>query len=103
MVEAVTQLMDCETAAGRVFNIGSNEEITIEKLAEKIIKMTGSKSKKTYIDYEEAYGRAIDDMMRRLPGLERIKKAVGWQPRTSLNEALKIVIEYETSKIKYIK
>jgi UDP-glucose 4-epimerase len=98
MVEAVTGLMDCEQAAGEVFNIGSDEEISIEELADKIIAMTASKSKKEYIPYEVAYGRAIDDMMRRVPNLERIRKLIGWQPKTRLDEALKIIIESEKLK-----
>jgi len=90
--------MDCEQAAGEVFNIGSDEEISIEELADKIIAMTASKSKKEYIPYEVAYGRAIDDMMRRVPNLERIRKLIGWQPKTRLDEALKIIIESEKLK-----
>jgi hypothetical protein len=66
--------MDCYRAAGKVYNVGSAEEITIESLADKIIEMTGSKSLKKYICYEEAYGVPIEDMMRRVPSLERIKK-----------------------------
>ncbi len=100
VVEAVTRLMDCDDAAGEVFNIGSNEEVTIENLADRIIKAAGSESEKTYMDYEEAYGRPIDDMARRVPKIERIKKAIGWQPKTKLDEALKIIIESEKEKIK---
>ncbi len=92
VVEAVIALCGCDKAQGRVYNIGSTEEVTIEALADKIIKMAGSKSKKEFVAYEEAYGRAIDDMMRRVPSLERIKKTVGWEPRTSLDEALEMII-----------
>lgn len=92
VVEAVIGLMNCKKAAGKVYNIGSTEEITIEELADEIIEMTGSKSEKKFISYEEAYGRPIDDMMRRIPSLERIKKAIGWEPKTSLEEALRVII-----------
>lgn len=92
VVEAVIGLMNCEKAAGKVYNIGSNEEITIEALADKIIELTGSKSKKKFISYEEAYGRPIEDMMRRVPSLERIKKMIGWEPKTQLTEALESII-----------
>jgi UDP-glucose 4-epimerase len=93
VVDAVIGLMNCEEAAGKVYNIGSTEEIAIEELADKIIEMTGSKSKKEFISYEEAYGRPIEDMMRRVPSLERIKKTIGWEPKTSLTEMLEIIIE----------
>jgi len=93
VVDAVIGLMNCKEAAGKVYNIGSSEEITIDALADKIIEMTNSKSKKEFISYEEAYGRPIEDMMRRVPNLERIKKAIGWGPKMTLAEALSVIIE----------
>jgi len=93
LVEAVIGLMNCEHAAGKVFNIGSNEEISIEALAERIIEMTGSSSAKEFVSYETAYGRPIEDMMRRVPNIERIRETIGWAPRTSLSEILAKIIE----------
>jgi UDP-glucose 4-epimerase len=93
LVDAVIGLMNCENAAGKVYNIGSTEEITIEGLADKIIEMTGSKSKKEFVAYEKAYGRPIEDMMRRVPSIERIKEMTGWEPQTDLAEMLGIIIE----------
>jgi len=93
VIDAVIKLMDCEQAAGKIYNIGSNEEITIEGLADKIIGMTGSKSKKEFVPYDVAYGRPIEDMMRRVPSLERIKETINWEPRTSLTDMLQVVIE----------
>lgn len=93
VVDAIISLVNCRQAVGKVYNIGSTEEISINGLADKIIKMTGSKSKKQYVPYETAYGRPIEDMMRRVPNIERIKNMVGWQPRTSLAEMLGIVID----------
>ncbi len=92
LVEAVIDLMDCDEAAGRVFNIGSAEEITITELADKIIQMTGSKSEKKLVPYDIAYGRAIEDMMRRVPSLKRIKNTIGWEPKITLSETLQIII-----------
>jgi UDP-glucose 4-epimerase len=92
VVEGAIALMNCPTAPGRVYNIGSQEEITISDLADKITAMTNSKSKKKFISYEEAYGKPFDDMMRRMPCLDRIKETVGWMPKTSLDEILKSVI-----------
>ena len=94
LVEAVLALMQCEQAAGRVFNIGSSEEISIEALADRIIEITGSKSRKEFVPYDVAYGRPIEDMMRRVPNLERIGKTVGWRPKTSLDQALRTIVEH---------
>jgi UDP-glucose 4-epimerase len=93
LVDAIIALCNCEEAAGKVYNIGSDEEIAIEDLADKIIEMTDSKSKKEFIPYEKAYGRPIEDMMRRVPNLQRIKETIGWEPKTSLAETLEIIIE----------
>jgi UDP-glucose 4-epimerase len=92
VVDAVIRLMNCSKAMGEVFNIGSDEEITMEALADKIIEITGSKSKKEFVPYEIAYGRPIEDMMRRVPCLERIKKEIDWQPKSDLNTTLRIIV-----------
>jgi UDP-glucose 4-epimerase len=93
VIEAVVRLMNCDKATGRAFNIGSDEEITIKQLADKIIEITGSYSKKEFISYEAAYGRPIEDMMRRAPNIERINKAIGWHPKADLARAIKLIIE----------
>jgi UDP-glucose 4-epimerase len=93
VVEAVIHLMNCDKATGTAFNIGSDEEVTIEELADKIIEITGSCSKKEFISYEAAYGRPIEDMMRRAPNIERINKAIGWHPKADLARAIKLIIE----------
>ena len=92
VVDCVIALMDSPAPAGRVYNIGSTEEITIAALADKIIEMTGSRGEKKFISYEEAYGRPFDDMMRRVPCLERVREAVAYDPKTSLTEVLDQVI-----------
>lgn len=93
LVDAIISLMNCERAVGQVYNIGTNEEISIEELADKIIRITGSKSKKEFVPYEVAYGRPIEDMMRRVPSVERISKTIGWEPKTSLDETLQLITE----------
>ena len=65
----------------------------IEALADKIIEMTGSKSEKRFLSYEEAYGRPFDDMMRRVPCLDRLRETVGYEPKTGLTKILESVIE----------
>lgn len=92
VVAASVALMDRSEAPGRVYNVGSTEEITIEDLAKKIIVMTGSQSEIHHISYEEAYGKPVDDMMRRTPCLDRLEAAIGFRPRTSLETILTKVI-----------
>jgi UDP-glucose 4-epimerase len=98
VVKALLQLMDPPHAYGRVFNIGSHDEISIEGLADRVLALTDSRSQKQYIPYEQAYSRPIEDMLRRVPDTSRIQEAVGWRPETSLDEILVRVIEFESRK-----
>jgi len=98
VVEGLVGLMNCGNAWGRVYNIGSDEEITIEALAEKIIAKTESKSEKQFISYEQAYGRAFDDMERRVPSLVRMKETIGYEPKRNLDETLEIIIDHFRGK-----
>jgi len=92
VISGLQDLMDNDYATGQVYNIGSDQEISIEGLAKKIIELTGSTSTIEYLSYEQAYGRPFDDMMRRVPCLERLKAAIGHVPQTSLEEMLKLII-----------
>ena len=94
VVDALIKLMQTEGIAGKIYNIGSDEEKTIEELADLIIAKTNSMSKKKFISYEEAYGRSFDDMQRRVPSLERIKEAIGFGPVKTLDETLNTIIDY---------
>ena len=91
-VKAVRRLMESKTAPGRVYNIGSTEEVTVELLADRIIAKTGSAAGKRYLSYEEAYGRSFDDMMRRVPCVDRLREEIDFVPETDLDEILKQVI-----------
>ncbi len=93
VIDGLTALMECPDAAGRVYNIGSDEEITMEALADTIIAMTASRSRKVFLSYEEAYGRPFDDMHRRVPSLDRIRKQVGYQSRFTLQQTLTLIIQ----------
>jgi len=76
------------SCAGRVFNVGGDEEISIEELARRVIRVTGSRSGIEYVPYEKAYGQKFDDLPRRVPDLARIRQAVAFQPRYTLDEII---------------
>ena len=98
LIDAVTSLMECDQAVGNVYNIGSTEEVSIEDLADKIITIIGGTCQKRYISYEQAYGRAFEDMMRRVPSIDKIKKVIGWKPKTSLDQSLQLIAESFTNE-----
>lgn len=97
VVEAMIALSHHPKAPGEIFNIGSEEEISIENLARKVKKLTGSKSSIRHIPYEQAYEKGFEDMPRRIPDLTKIKKWIGYSPKVSLDKLLEKVIEFEKS------
>jgi UDP-glucose 4-epimerase len=94
VVNGMIALADDAASYGHVYNIGSSEEISIELLAKRIKELTGSSSEIRYIPYEQAYSHAFDDLRRRVPSLDKIQKRAGYQHKTSLDQTLKIIIEW---------
>ena len=97
VIEAIIKLMETDSAIGQVFNIGNEKEITINELADMIIKKCESRSKIEYISYMNAYGSGFEDMNRRKPNLDKIKKFIGYKPKVSLEEIIDQVIVYYKS------
>jgi UDP-glucose 4-epimerase len=91
-VRAVVALSQTPKADGEIFNIGSNEEITILELAQRILTRTGSQAGIELIPYDQAYEAGFEDMRRRVPAIEKIKAAVGWKPTVPLEQTLDEVI-----------
>jgi UDP-glucose 4-epimerase len=87
-VKALLSLMRCEKARGQVFNVGTNQEITIKALAELVIQVLRSASRIEFLPYEKAYGADFEDMRRRRPVLKKVETVAGWNAETSLNELL---------------
>ena len=84
-VAGVLAVIDSNATLGEVFNIGNDEEITIEDLANEVIELTGSKSVIEKVLYEKAYAPGFEDMQRRVPDINKIKRTVGWTPKLSLD------------------
>jgi UDP-glucose 4-epimerase len=93
-VRAVIALAESPRAVGEIYNVGSQEEITIRALAERVLTHTGSASLIKTIPYDEAYEKGFEDMQRRVPSIEKIQAAVEWEPTVTLNETLAEVIAY---------
>lgn len=92
VVNGLMNLMACPDACGQVYNLGSEEEVSIEHLADMIIRMTQSDSGKEYLSYEQAYGKPFDDMRKRVPSLRRIHEKIGYTPKYSLERTLELII-----------
>lgn len=92
VVRAVDLLANDDQTVGEYFNVGGVGEISIMGLAERVIVMTGSKSKVKLIDYSDAYAYGFEDMQRRVPDITKITNTVGWKPSQNLENILADVI-----------
>jgi UDP-glucose 4-epimerase len=93
VVAALVKLIDTKAAVGQVFNLGSNQEISINDLAQRVIRLAGSRSTVEHVSYEQAYGQHFDDLPRRVPRLDKIAQAIGFQPTLDLDQVIRSVIE----------
>lgn len=94
VVNALPKLLENPKAYGQVFNIGSQEEISIEGLAKKVIEITDSRSKIIRIPYEEAYEEGFEDMERRVPDTTKIRELIGFKPTADLKSIIEDVVRY---------
>lgn len=85
VVDAVIATAFAENTIGKVINIGNDSEISINDLAKKVIRETGSRSTMVYMPYGEAYGEGFEDMERRVPNIDLIHELVGWKPKRNLS------------------
>jgi UDP-glucose 4-epimerase len=93
-VRAVVELAASPKAVGEIYNVGSQEEITIQALAERIITRTGSASPVILVPYDEFYEKGFEDMQRRVPSIDKIRAAIEWEPTFTLDQTLDAVIAY---------
>ncbi len=97
-VEAIVRLMSTDRAVGEVVNIGSRQEVTIAGLAQLVKERTGSDSPIKIVPYDEAYEPGFEDMVRRVPSLEKLERLTEFAPRTPLSEIVDRVVSYFEEK-----
>jgi UDP-glucose 4-epimerase len=93
VVRGVLLLADSKDAEGEIFNVGSDEEVSVLELAQRIKKMCESKSEIEFVPYEKVYGSSFEDMRRRVPNLAKINRHVGYRPEVSLDLLLEFTIK----------
>jgi UDP-glucose 4-epimerase len=98
VVGALVALMDKQESVGEVFNIGSNEEVSINQLAERVRELTGSESEIVRVPYDEAYEEGFEDMPRRVPDTSKVSALTGFRPTVTLEQILHSVIEYYSGR-----
>jgi UDP-glucose 4-epimerase len=99
-VRGLKGLLEEESVAGELFNVGSQERIAIRELAERVRAKTGSSSEITFVPYEDVFPHgSMEEMFHRVPSIEKIGDALGWAPTRLLDEILDDVIEYERGRV----
>jgi len=99
-VRAILSLAANPTAVGKVYNIGSVEEVSIKELAHQVLAAVDryqahadapTQDRIIFVPYDEAYAEGFEDMLRRVPDVANILSATNWQPAISLAEILRDV------------
>ena len=94
VVQAIHGLSQIPAAIGQIFNIGSDEEITIMDLARRVRQRASSQSEIVLVPYDQAYEAGFEDFQRRIPSLDKIRQTLEWEPRVSLDETIDQIIAY---------
>jgi len=97
-VQALVKLIDSDRSVGEVVNIGNIEEITIEDLAHRVKQRTASSSTVEFIPYDKAYEPGFEDMMRRVPCVDKLHAITGFRPQTPLDEIIDRVASHMKEK-----
>ncbi len=98
VVKGIIELSHHPEAVGKIFNIGSTGEISIEELAKLVKKLTKSDSEIVYVPYDDAYEEGFEDMKKRVPDISRIQRIIGYSPSINIERIVKSVIEYYRNK-----
>jgi UDP-glucose 4-epimerase len=98
-VEALLRLLGTPASVGGVFNIGSDEEVSILRLAEMVRDAAGSHSEIRLVPYAEAYAEGFEDMQRRVPDLSKLERTIGFRPRTPLSTIIADVVADQRTRM----
>src|SRR6266511_2459397 len=97
-VEALIRLQSCPTARGEVFNVGSEEEVSIEQLAQLVIQVSNSASTIERVPYEQSYGPGFEDMQRRRPRTAKLAHHTGFRPSTPIRRVIERTLAWAENK-----
>ena len=94
VVNALTSLMQDARAAGQIFNVGNDTEVSILDLALRVRAAAGSDSQIEFVPYKHAYDADFEDMPRRVPDISKLRNLIGYQPRVALPEIIERTLRY---------
>ena len=88
IVPAIHRLVHNDAALGHVVNLGSDQEVTILQLAERVRERVKSTSGIRFVPYDVAYRPGFEDMQRRVPDLRKARRLIGYAPTRSLDDVI---------------
>ena len=97
-LDGVCALVNSRAAEGRIFNVGNDEAVTINELAEKVRQTVNPDVEIVHVPYDEAYAEGFEDIRHRVPDISRLKECVGFTPRYSLEAILRAVRDYVSAE-----
>ncbi len=93
VVRSVIELMDTEAAVAGVFNVGSDQPVSILQLARTVIAAINPKLEIAFQTYAEAYDQDFEDVRSRIPDLSRLRRTIRFRPEFELDSTIRDVIE----------
>jgi UDP-glucose 4-epimerase len=96
---ALVALMRTPAARGQVVNVGSEEEVTIGALAERVRALVQPDCEIRHVPYDQAYQPGFEDLRRRVPSLERVRRLIGYQPSRRLDQILEDMVADARSRL----
>lgn len=99
VVECIIRLVESDGTLGQVFNIGSDQPISIKALAERVIERVGSGAELEFLPYNRAYGDDFEDVRRRVPNVSKLHRALGFKPSKDLDEILDDIIAWKREQL----
>ncbi len=100
VVKSILQLMETPSASGQIFNIGSDQPVSIKQLAEEIIELVGGEIAIEYLPYKDAYGDDFEDVRRRVPDVSKLQKTIGSTPTLPRRQLLQEIIDWKRQQMK---
>jgi len=94
VVGALTLLADIPEAVGQAYNLGNDNQVSINDLVALIKKSLGSISPVTHIPYADVYGPDFEDIRHRAPDISKIKRLINYQPVHDLDNIIQDVADY---------
>lgn len=95
VVAAVIALMETPAALGRVFNIGSDQPVSILDLARQVVELAGTDAAIEFQSYTAAYDADFEDIRRRVPDLSRLQSTIDCRPRYDLAAILRELLAWQ--------